>query len=81
MLHQSRRWPTFETQEATFMDSCDEDRFGTDDPIPELYHRQPVYFLKSEKSPEGRPSFSSRLATAENHPDVQLDESPSRLPG
>ena len=56
-------------------------RYGTDDPVPELYHQQLAYPLRTEKSPAGRPSSPSRVAAGEDHPDMQLDDSSSRLPG
>ena len=67
-------------------------RYGTDDPVPALYHQQMVYPLTrgtSQTVPtdrlarsSGRPSSpSASLAAGEDHPDLQLDESRSGLPG
>ena len=66
-------------------------RYGTDDPVPALYHQQLAYLLTrgtSQTVPPDvlagssgrRSSPGAGLAVGEGHRDIQLDESPSGLP-
>ena len=66
-------------------------RYGTDDPVPALYHQQMAYPLTrstSQTVPPDRLAGSSGqrsspgagVAAGEKRPDIQLDESPSGLP-